>query len=277
MIISGIVYDSSEKDTEGIILALKIPSLFKKTGPKEEPKVEEKKEPVIEVKEPTSKKAPIRKAASKKAPVKKTPAKKTETKKAPAKKTETKKAPAKKTETKKSTEKRPAAKKTTAKPIVKKVPAEQVPGTMPPELKGFERKLKMYIEHSRVAFDSKNSNRVFTEYMAKVFRDLGYKMVLIRDADAGAITMLDRDTGNDVIKDKIIVKCCYRKKGSIDADAVMEAQENGAHFRGDETWCITTTDFTEDAIKKSKKRDAKVKLFDGKRLHKDLLSKTERE
>ena len=261
MIISGIVYDSSEKDTEGIILALKIPSLFKKTGPKEEPKVEEKKEPVIEVKEPTSKKAPIRKAASKKAPVKKTPAKKTETKKTPAKKTE----------------KRPAAKKTTAKPIVKKVPAEQVPGTMPPELKGFERKLKMYIEHSRVAFDSKNSNRVFTEYMAKVFRDLGYKMVLIRDADAGAITMLDRDTGNDVIKDKIIVKCCYRKKGSIDADAVMEAQENGAHFRGDETWCITTTDFTEDAIKKSKKRDAKVKLFDGKRLHKDLLSKTERE
>ena len=270
-------------------MAFKLSSLFKKSdkNEKKEETVKEKpaakkeevkapSEPEVkeEVKKAEPKPAQAKKSASKPAAktasksASKTAAKKTETK-TPAKKTAAKKTETKKTETKKADTKKSA--KTSSKTAAKT--ADDVV-KMPPELKGFEKKLKDYAVHLRTEYNSKNSNYIFTEYMAKVFRDTGHKMVMIRDEDAGLITMLSNE-GGDSIKSKIAVICRFSKKGDIDASAVIEAQEMGAKNRADGTWCITTTAFSEDAVRKSKKKDAKVKLFDGKKLYKEFLSKVE--
>ena len=184
-------------------------------------------------------------------------------------------APKKTSEIKRSTE----SKRTMSvkKPVPKEETSDSTQGCKPPELKGLDRTLKDYAARSRMTFDASTANSVFTEYMAEVFRDLGNKMVLIRDPEMGIITMLLKPKGDDddSIKSKIIVKCAYLKKGSVQVGAILEAQENGALYRGDETWCVTATDFTEEAVRKSKKKDAKVKLFDGKRLYKEFLSKLE--
>ena len=190
--------------------------------------------------------------------------KKTYGKEEPVKKAPAKKAPAEK--------KAPAKKAPAKKPVI---PSPAIPGKVPKELRGFESELKGYAAHSRMPFSSETANMVFTEYMAKVFREAGYKMVLIRDQENGIITMLDRDKAGDedTIKGKMVVKCVYMKKGSVDPQPVISAQEEGALNRADETWCITTTDFTQSAIRRSRKPDAKVKLLTGQKLYKEFLSK----
>ena len=238
-------------------------------------------------KEPASEKMPTQTTIKRDAPKKTYGA--AETKKPAAKKTAAKKpaetkTTAKKASEKKPAEKKPAAKKTAAgKSQAKKEPAkstpgpEAVPGMMPKVLKGFEAVLKDYAQRSRMEFNSKTSNAVFTEYMAMIFRGLGYKMVMIRDADDGIMTMLDKadDSSDDsAVRRKLVVKCVYKKKGSADVSAVVSAQEAAAANRSEETWCITTTDFDPVAVRKSKKQDAKVKLFDGQKLHKEFLSKS---
>ena len=216
------------------------------------------------------------------AETKKPAAKKTAEKKPAETKTVSKKASEKrsfetKTSAKKTTEKKPAAKKTADKkePAKKTPGSEAVPGMMPTVLKGFEKELKEYAQRSRMEFNSKTSNTVFTEYMSMIFRGLGYKMVMIRDAEEGIITMLDKadhPSDDSAVRSKLVVKCVYKKRGSADVSAVVSAQEAGAANRSDSTWCITTTDFDPVAVRKSKKQDAKVKLFDGKKLHKEFLS-----
>ena len=99
---------------------------------------------------------------------------------------------------------------------------------------------------------------------------MGYKMVMIRDPDEGCISMLDRNEGEGV-RDKIIVRCVYMKKGSVDTSSIVEAQESGEFYHADEVWCITPTDFTDDAIRKSKKPGSKVRLIDGKRMRKETI------
>ena len=270
-------------------MAFKLSSLFKKSDKKEmkEETVKEepaaKKEAVNAPSEPNVKEE-VKKAEPKPAPAKKSaakPAAKKASKTSAAKKTETKtsgkKTVAKKTETKKADTKTSAksSSKTSAKSS-SKTATKTADDTikMPPELKGFEKKLKDYAVHLRTEYNSKNSNYIFTEYMAKVFRDTGHKMVMIRDENAGLITMLSNE-GGDSIKSKIVVICRFSKKGDIDASAVIEAQEMGAKNRADGVWCMTTTGFSEDAVRRSKKKDAKVKLFDGKKLYKEFLSKVE--
>lgn len=262
-------------------MAFKLSSLFKKSDKKEMKEETVKEEPAAKkeaVKAPSEPKVKeeVKKAEPKPAPAKKSaakPAAKKASKTSAAKKTETKtsgkKTVAKKTETKK------ADTKTSAKSS-SKTATKTADDTikMPPELKGFEKKLKDYAFHLRTEYNSKNSNYIFTEYMAKVFRDTGHKMVMIRDEDAGLITMLSNE-GGDSIKSKIVVICRFSKKGDIDASAVIEAQEMGAKNRADGVWCMTTTGFSEDAVRRSKKKDAKVKLFDGKKLYKEFLSKVE--
>lgn len=200
-----------------------------------------------------------------------------ETKKPAAKKTAEKKPAETKTSAKKASENKPAAKKTAEKkePAKSTPGPEAVPGMMPKVLKGFEKELKEYAQRSRMEFNSKTSNAVFTEYMSMIFRGLGYKMVMIRDAKDGIITMLDKaeDPSDDsAVRNKLVVKCVYMKRGSADVTSVISAQEAGAANRSDSTWCITTTDFDPAAVRKSKKQDAKVKLYDGQKLHKEFLS-----
>ena len=276
----------------------KLSNLFKKNkdsgksapssdDPKTEPKHAEASKA-----EPASGKMPtqttIKRDAPKKtygaAETKKPAAKKTAAKKPAETKTTAKKASEKKSAEKKPAAKKPAEKKTAAsKSQAKKEPAkstsgpEAVPGMMPKVLKGFETVLKDYAQRSRMEFSSKTSNAVFTEYMAMIFRGLGYKMVMIRDADDGIMTMLDKagDSSDDsAVRRKLVVKCVYKKRGSADVSAVVSAQEAAAANRSEETWCITTTDFDPVAVRKSKKQDAKVKLFDGQKLHKEFLSKS---
>ena len=203
----------------------------------------------------------------------------------PPKKTGEKKAPAKKTEEKKPAEKKAPAKTPTKKTSEKKAPAKEGPhivtGSMPTELKEFEKELKNYAQHSRMPFGPGTANAVFTEYMAGVFRGLGYKMVLMRDQDNGIITMLDNGNGSkgsdddSAIRNKLVVKCVYIKKGIVNALPVASAQEEGVRNRADEVWCITTTDFGDDAVRKSRKKDAKVRLYNGQKLYKEFLSKNE--
>lgn len=187
----------------------------------------------------------------------------------------------KKTLAKKAPAKGAATKKATAK--TKETASAVSPGSLPKELKGFEKELKDYAQHSRMPFEAKTANQVFTEYMAKTFRELGYKMVLIRDQENGIITMLDREreskgpSDDSVLKSKLVVKCVYMKRGCVDAESIISAQEGGAGNRADETWCITTTDFGEDAVRKSKKKGARVRLYNGQRLYKEFLSKNERD
>ena len=187
------------------------------------------------------------------------------------------KAPEAEKPAKKETAKKAPAKKASAKKPA--IPSPAIPGKVPKELKDFELELKGYAAHSRMPFSSETANMVFTEYMAKVFREAGYKMVLIRDQENGIITMLDKDKAGDedIIKGKLVVKCVYMKKGSVDPQPVISAQEEGALNRADETWCITTTDFTQSAIRRSRKPDAKVKLLTGQKLYKEFLSKNEDE
>ncbi len=276
----------------------KLSNLFKRN------KDSDKSAPSSDVRmtEPVRAEAPKTEPASEKMPtqttIKRDAPKKTygtaETKKPAAKKTAAKKpaetkATAKKASEKKSAEKKPAAKKPAEKKTAagksqaKKEPAkstpgpEAVPGMMPKVLKGFETVLKDYAQRSRMEFSSKTSNAVFTEYMAMIFRGLGYKMVMIRDADDGIMTMLDKagDSSDDsAVRRKLVVKCVYKKRGSADVSAVVSAQEAGSANRSEETWCITTTDFDPVAVRKSKKQDAKVKLYDGQKLHKEFLSKS---
>ena len=231
--------------------------------------------------EPAADRMPTQTTIKRDAP-KKTYGAPAEIKKPVAKKTAEKKPAETKTSAKKASDKKPAEKKPAAKKTAeKKEPAkgtpgpEAVPGVMPKVLKGFEKELKEYAQRSRMEFNSKTSNAVFTEYMSMIFRGLGYKMVMIRDAEEGIITMLDKadDPSDDsAVRSKLVVKCVYKKRGSADADAIISAQEAGAANRSDSTWCITTTDFDPVAVRKSKKQDAKVKLFDGQKLHKEFLS-----
>ena len=208
-------------------------------------------------------------------PIKKTPeSKKVETpkKETAPKRTETSKKAAEKKKAL-SKEKKPSqtAKKT---PAPKKEAQSGTEGVMPPELKGFEKVLKDFAAHSRLKYDASSANQIFAEYMAKTFRDMGYKMVLIRDQEKGLISMLDRASGSDeAIKNKIIVRCAYMKKGSVEAAVIMDAQDDGSFYRADETWCITPVDFTEAAKRRARKEGAKVRLFDGKKLFKEFLSR----
>ncbi len=200
-----------------------------------------------------------------------------ETKKPAAKKTAEKKPAETKASANKASENKPAAKKTAEKkePAKSTPGPEAVPRMMPKVLKGFEKELKEYAQRSRMEFNPKTSNAVFTEYMSMIFRGLGYKMVMIRDAEDGIITMLDKaeDPSDDsAVRNKLVVKCVYMKRGSADVTSVISAQEAGAANRSDSTWCITTTDFDPAAVRKSKKQDAKVKLYDGQKLHKEFLS-----
>ena len=216
-------------------------------------------------------------------------AKQTESKKAPtAKKDTSKKVPSAKKETssKQSESKKSAAKKTadpkkkdakTSAASKKTKEPETSAGTLPPELKGFESRLKGYAERSRLSFDSETYNAVFTEYMAGVFRKLGYKMVMIRNDDNCTITMLDKDeTDGPELKNKFVVRCAYKRRGCADASDVVIAQADGAVYRADQTWCLTATEFTDDAVRKSKKKDARVSLYNGKRLYREFLSKLDR-
>jgi len=214
---------------------------------------------------------------TKKLAVRKTAEKKPAETKTDSKKASEKKSSETKTSAKKTIEKKPAAKKTAEKkePAKSTPGPEAVPGMMPKVLKGFEKELKEYAQRSRMEFNSKTSNAVFTEYMSMIFRGLGYKMVMIRDAEEGIITMLDKadDPSDDsAVRSKLVVKCVYSKRGSVGVAAIVSAQEAGAANRSDSTWCITTTDFDPAAVRKSKKQDAKVKLYDGQKLHKEFLS-----
>lgn len=168
------------------------------------------------------------------------------------------------------------SKKSTA---ASKTASDDVKGKRPPELKGFERTLKEYAVRTRTTFDSTTANAVFTEYMSRVFRDIGYKMLMVRDGDRGTITMLDRAETSDPndVKNKIVVKCVYMSKGSVGPVSIEEAQEDGAFYRADITWCLTTTDFTDPAVRRSRKDGAKVKLFDGKKLFKEFLSEFDKD
>lgn len=201
-----------------------------------------------------------------------------------------KKAPKKDAE-EEAPKKKPSSKKTASAPKTpekgrKEKPAETkkeqvkkdqdtVAGKRPIELKELDRRLKDFAIHSRIVYNPGNMGRIFTEYMAKVFRDTGYKMVLIRDPDTGLISMLDRPKDEDdrAVKDKIIVRCIHIKEGSVTPEIITSAQEDGAFYHADETWCITTNDFTEAAKRRSRKEGAKVRLIDGKKLFRDFLSR----
>ena len=247
-------------------MAISISGLFKKKV-KEEPKKEPPKEESAE------------------APPEKVVEKETSTKRSVPKKPVPKDKPkaSGKTPAKTGTSKRTPAKKGTSKTASKKAPAKkpaekdvQTAGSKPSELKGIEKELKNYAERSRMTYDSKSTNKIFTEYLRDIFHDLGYKMVIVCDGDDGILTMLDKDdVGGDSIRSKIVVKCVYKRKGSVDVESVIDAQENGRRLRGEKTWCITTTDFDDDAVRKSKKKDAKVKLFDGNKLYAEFLSKAD--
>ena len=189
----------------------------------------------------------------------------------PEKKTTSKKTTSN-TSQKKTTPKT-SSKKTSPKKTSEREKKESTAGAIPSELKGLNKQLKAFAERSRMEFNAQNANAVFTEYMAKVFRDLRYRMLMIKDADEGIMTMLGNTADDISVKDKIVVMCVYMKKGSVTPQFVEQAQEAGALHHADETWCITTTDFTDSAVRKSKKQDAKVKLFDGKKLYKEFISK----
>ena len=264
------------------------------SAPKEEPEPEK------------SEKKPAGKKTASNTTSKKTPAKgaeKTSTKtasnttskkaaeKEPAKKA-TSKTAGKKADPKTASEKTPAkgaektSAKTTSKSSSKKAPAkketesekkESTVSTMPPELKTMNKQLKAFAERSRMEFNSETANAVFTEYMAKVFRDLRYRMLMIKDVNEGLITMLGNTTDDISVKDKIVVKCVYMKKGSVTPLSVEQVQNDGAFYHADETWCITTTDFTDAAVRKARKQEAKVRLFDGKKLYKEFISELEQD
>ena len=246
----------AHETAESVDLAFKISSLFKRPKPKEGIEAEPVKEVPIPEPEPVQVKE-------------ETPAKKPTAKKAAPKKGTSKKVSLKK-ETKKTADKK------TSKTVSKKAAEEPEEIRMPPELKRFERGLKDYAAHIRTEYNSKNSNAIFTEYMAQVFRDLGHTMVLVRDIDMGLITMLGTDQG-DSLKNKIVVICRFAKKGAIDTPDILDAQRLGAENRADETWCITTTEFSASAVRKARTPDAKVRLFDGRKLYKEMISKIEKD
>ena len=148
-------------------------------------------------------------------------------------------------------------------------------GKKPIELIELDHRLKDFAIHYRMPYNPGKLDRIFSEYMAKVFRDMGYKMVLIRDSDTGLISMLDRpkDEYDRTVKNKIIVRCIYLKEGSVSPEIIISVQEDGSFYHADETWCISPTDFTDAAKRRSRKEGAIVRLIDGKKLFKEFLSR----
>lgn len=253
-----------------------------KTSPKTAPKMPTQTTIDQSARQSSGKKKAPKKDSEEEAPVSK--------RTAGTRKTSSAKAPKKDAE-EEAPKKKPSSKKTASAPKTpekgrKEKPAETkkeqvkkdqdtVAGKRPIELKELDRRLKDFAIHSRIVYNPGNMGRIFTEYMAKVFRDTGYKMVLIRDPDTGLISMLDRPKDEDdrAVKDKIIVRCIHIKEGSVTPEIITSAQEDGAFYHADETWCITTNDFTEAAKRRSRKEGAKVKLIDGKKLFRDFLSR----
>ena len=159
---------------------------------------------------------------------------------------------------------------------VKRSPAKSAAtGKRSLEMIELDKRLEDFAKHIRVKYDPRSADAVFTEYMARAFREMGYKMVLIRDLDIGLITMLDRpkDEHDDSLKDKIVVRCIYLREGSVTPEVIISVQEEGAFYHADETWCITPAEFSEAAKRRARKEGAKVKLFDGRKLFKEFLSR----
>ena len=243
---------------------------------KEAPAEPKKDRTRTEIKRDTRDKTSAPKGAAKKASVKRTPVKSEEKKassKTSGKKTAKKVTKPARPATKKTAEKKPAAKKT-VKADVKKISDKSKKGVFPPELKGFEKRLKDYAVRARITYGKTTANRIFTEYMSRVFRDMGHNMVIIRDPEEGVMTMMERTdwTENYTVKNKIVVRCVFVRGESIGADQVKKAQEDGLFYHSDETWCVTPTDFTRSAVTASRKEEINVRLIDGKKLYSEYIS-----
>jgi len=102
----------------------------------------------------------------------------------------------------------------------------------------------------------------FEEYLKVLFRKLGYKTQVTRKTG---------DFGADLIfkgKKKIIVQA-KRYKSNVGLDAVREAYSAQAYYKADESWVITNSRFTKQALDLAKA--CNVKMLDRSDLEKFIV------
>lgn len=91
----------------------------------------------------------------------------------------------------------------------------------------------------------------FEEYLKVLFKKLGYKpQVTRKTGDFGADLVLKG-------KNKIVVQA-KRYRNNVGLDAVREAYSAQAYYKADESWVITNSQFTKQALALSKVCNVKM-------------------
>lgn len=98
----------------------------------------------------------------------------------------------------------------------------------------------------------------FEQYLAVLFRSLGYKVQLTRaSGDFGADLVLQKDGTRIVVQAK-------RYNKPVGVKAVQEVNAAMAHYGAVEGWVVTNTTYTQAAITLA--RSNKIRLFDRQNL-----------
>ena len=92
----------------------------------------------------------------------------------------------------------------------------------------------------------------FEEYLALLFRQHGYKADVTRKSgDFGADLILQKDGVKIVVQAK-------RHKQNVGIKAVQEVYASMAHYKANEAWVVTNSEFTEAARKLARANNVKL-------------------
>lgn len=119
------------------------------------------------------------------------------------------------------------------------------------------------LKQSGIADIDKMSGDDFEKYLAQLFKSQGYESIKTKaSGDFGADVVIEKDNVRIVIQAK-------RYKNNIGLKAVQEVVAAKAHYKAQEAWVVTNSNFTPQA--KELARSNGVKLFDREQLIRMIL------
>lgn len=105
----------------------------------------------------------------------------------------------------------------------------------------------------------------FTSFMAFVFRTDGYEVKEVKEnGEFGHLLIAKKDNANMLIQPLQIPQ-----DQAVSVNEVMQAEKARVHFSTDQSWIITTTDFTEAAKEKAEELD--IELWDWDTFYQALM------
>lgn len=126
---------------------------------------------------------------------------------------------------------------------------------------------KEKLRRSGIADIDKMDGITFEKYLGELFRNLGYEAKVTQESgDFGADLILKKAGKKIVVQAKRYTK-------NVGIKAVQEAQASIAHYKANEAWVVTNSDFTEAAYALAKSNQ--VQLVNRKKLIKLILQMKE--